>query len=101
MKLILILILVLFVTSCATVGYDANCIEAAAVACAIMTRNGFDTMIVIQETAKESVYHAQCMANDGEEWKWVILDSYPTATWGKREHGEPVGILTYQSGDWL
>lgn len=97
MKLIsLIITVTLLITGCASIGYQANCIEAAAVACAIMQRQGHDIMIVIQETPKEGVYHSQCMALDGEEWKWVVLDSYPYATWGEREHGEPVGILLYE-----
>jgi len=85
--------LVLFCIGCTTTqGFNANCEESANVACAIMKRHGFFTRIEIQKTpwSDKGIYHAQCQVLVGGEWKYVVLDKYPTATMGWREYGEGI-----------
>lgn len=94
MKRFLLLGVGIVLSSCASLQFDSTCEDAAMVACSILKRHGYMTRIAIQETpwSSQGIYHAQCQAYDKGDWKWVVLETYPTAKWGWREYGEIVEV---------
>lgn len=95
-----ILLLSLFVVSCAPASYPSQCWQASLAAAVIMQSHGYQAEITIQRTEKPGIYHAQVRAWDPEagRWRWVVIDgAWPQVTWGSREAGEVVEV---KSEEW-
>jgi hypothetical protein len=79
--------------------FTSNCEEVSLIACLIMGRNGYETQIEIQKTpwsTDQGIYHSQCQIKIEGEWKYIVLDNFPSASLGQREYGEGVEYWTIQ-----